>query len=88
MRDEFTLRYHDRYYDYSEERLGRERYHVQYRINKKGAECFRTGDLEEAKAKLAELSAKRPGIYTMQERHTRLDRYGCEMRPLEKIGWS
>ena len=76
-----------RQYQYGIDRLGRDRYHVQYRINKKGAECFRTGDLEEAKAKLAELSAKRPGIYTMQRRSTRLDRYGCEIQPLENTGW-
>lgn len=74
-------------HQYGVERLGRDKYHVQYRINKKGAECFRTGDLDEAKAKLAELSAKRPGIYTMQYRHTRLNRYGVEEQPLENAGW-
>ena len=83
MLDMIKIRQHQ----YGSFKLGRDRYHVQYRINKKGAECFRTGDLEEAKAKLAELSAKRPGIYTMQSRSTILDRYGCEMQPLESIGW-
>ena len=73
---------------YSTEQIGRDRYHVQYRINKKGAECFRTGNYEEAQAKLAELSAKRPGIYTMQKRSARLDRYGCEMQPLNSHGWT
>lgn len=77
-----------RQHQYGVECLGRDRYHVQYRINKKGAECFRTGDREEAYTRLADLSAKRPGIYTMQKRDTRLDRYGCEIRPLETIGWT
>ena len=77
-----------RQHQYGCDKIGRDRYHVQYRINKKGAECFRTGDYEEAKAKLEELNAKRPGIYTMQRRSTRLDRYGCEMQPLDSIGWS
>ena len=76
-----------RYHSYSSESFGRERYHVQFRINKKGAECFRTGDRDEANSKLAELNAKRPGIYSMQRRSTRLDRYGCEMQPLEKTRW-
>jgi len=73
---------------YGVEKIGRDRYHVQYRINKKGAECFRTGDRDECMAKLAELSAKRPGIYTMQTRWTRLDRYGKELQPIEGIGWT
>lgn len=72
---------------YGVERLGRYTYHVQYRINKKGAECFRTGDRDEAEAKLAELSAKRPGIYTMQYRSVRCDRYGCEEQDLERTVW-
>ena len=84
MMDMIKIRQHQ----YGVERLGRDRYHVQFRINKKGAECFRTGDRKEAEAKLAELSSKRPGIYTMQRRETRLDRYGCEMQPLESCGWT
>lgn len=48
----------------------------EYRINKKGAECFRTRDLEVCKAKLAELSAKRPGVYTMQTRYCSVNRHG------------
>jgi len=75
------------YHSYGCESLGRDHYHVQFRINKKGAECFRTGDRDEANAKLEELNAKRPGIYSMQKRSTRLDRYGCEIQPLEKMGW-
>lgn len=75
------------FYSYGVEKIGRERYHVQYRVNKKGAECFRTGNREEARAKLAELSAKRPGIYTMQRRDTRCNRFGYEIYPLEKTGW-
>ena len=79
-----------RYYEYGCESCGRDRYHVQYRINKKGAECYRCRTREEAEEKLAELRAKRPGnpgIYTMQRRETRLDRYGCEIHPLESIRW-
>lgn len=76
-----------RRYQYGVDQIGRDRYHVQYRINKKGAECFRTGDYEEARAKYDELSAKRPGIYTMQQRSTRLNRYGVEEQPLETIEW-
>lgn len=48
----------------------------EYRINKKGAECFRTESLNDAVSKLKELSEKHPGLYTMQSRHVRLDRYG------------
>ena len=76
------------YCSYEVVRLGRDRYHYQYRINKKGCECFRTGSREEAEAKLAELSAKRPGIYTMQRRYVRCNRYGVEERDLEKALWS
>ena len=83
MMDMIKIRQHQ----YGVERLGRDRYHVQYRINKKGAECFRTGDRNEAEAKLAELSAKRPGIYTMQRRSVRCNRYGCEEQSLDSTGW-
>ena len=69
-------------------KLGRTYYHEEYRINKKGCECFRTEDLDEATAKLAELSTKRPGIYTMQHRSVRQNRYGIDERPLSSIGWS
>ena len=71
-----------------EYKLGRTWYREEYRINKKGCECFRTCDLDEAKQKLAELSAKRPGIYTMQRRSTKLDKYGCEEQPLAGKIWS
>lgn len=49
---------------------------TEYRINKKGAECFRTQDTDKAHARLAELQAKRPGVYTMQSRTVDLTRYG------------
>ena len=48
----------------------------EYRINKKGAECFRTRDEDAAKEKLHELSEKRPGIYTMQTRYVKVNRFG------------
>ena len=55
------------------------KYKSEYRINKKGAECFRTTDGEKAHAKFKELSAKRPGIYTMQSRTVYLTRHGVEL---------
>lgn len=72
---------------YGVEKLGRTIFHYQYRINKKGAECFRTGDKDEARAKLAELQSKRPGVYTLQYRCVTCNRYGVEEQPLEKAGW-
>lgn len=48
----------------------------EYRINKKGAECFRTEILEEAMEKFLQLSAKRPGVYSLQRRSCRRDRHG------------
>ena len=59
------------------------KYRNQYRINKKGCEFMRFDSYEEARAKLDELQAKRPGVYTMQERHCRLGRYG-----VLEIGWN
>ena len=46
------------------------KYRFEYRINKKGAECFRSDSLEETKAKLEQLNSKRP-VYTMQSRSQR-----------------
>lgn len=53
---------------------------TEYRINKKGVECFRTMNAEKAYARLAELQAKRPGVYTMQRRTAELDRHGVTLR--------
>lgn len=50
-------------------------YKYEYRINKKGAECYRTRNLEEAKLRLAELNTRRP-IYTMQSRCCACNRVG------------
>ena len=51
--------------------------HIEYRINKKGAECFRTESYEEAKARLKELQAAKPNVkYDMQSRHVRCDYKG------------
>jgi len=55
-------------------------YWTQYRINKKGAECFRSADYQATVDRLHELQAKRPGVYTMQARACRLDCYGCAIR--------
>ena len=57
------------------------KYIYEYRINKKGAECFRSRSREEAKAKFEELRTKKPNVnYEMQSRHARLDRYGVAER--------
>ena len=58
------------------------KYRIEYRINKKGAECFRTRDGQQARQKLNDLSAKRPGVYTMQTRSVQLDRFGMECTDL------
>lgn len=51
-------------------------YISEYRINKKGAECFRSRDFEQVKARFEELKAKKPTVYTMQRRDMRVNRYG------------
>lgn len=52
------------------------KYRTEYRINKKGAECFRTMDFTEMQGKLEQLSAKRPGVYTWQSRSVQLQHNG------------
>jgi len=66
------------------------RYRYEYRINKKGAECFRTDSHDAARAKLEELKAKKPnGIYDIQSRSVRLDRYGnAERDYMGRPRWS
>lgn len=49
---------------------------VEYRINKKGCEVARFDDYQQAKQRLDELSAKRPGVYTMQSRSCRTNKVG------------
>ena len=61
------------------------KYRTEYRINKKGCECYRTDSFQQAKEKLDELSAKRPGIFTMQSRHVQLDRFGVAIRDVSGI---
>ena len=51
----------------------------EYRINKKSAECFRTRSREQAYKKLAELSAKRPGVYSLQWRSVPTNRVGTAL---------
>ena len=53
------------------------KYRHEYRINKKGSECFRTESFEIAQNKMQELSKNRPGVYTMQERHCALNKVGA-----------
>ena len=66
----------------------REWLRTEFRINKKGAECFRTEDKEVAYSKLQELQQKRPGIYTMQTRHRRENKYGQSVICGFQDGWS
>lgn len=62
---------------------------TEYRINKKGAEVFRTTIASDAQKRLSELQAKRPGVYTMQTRFVALDRHGMVMTDLAgKALWS
>lgn len=58
------------------EKFGREYCRTEYRINKKGAEYYRTENREEAYLKLKAMQEKRPGIYTMQTRCRRENKYG------------
>jgi len=58
------------------ERFGREYRRTEYRINKKGAECFRTDDRDEAYSRLTQLQEKRPGVFTIQSRYRRENAYG------------
>ena len=61
------------------------RYIEEYRINKKGCECYRSEFGDEAREKLAALQAKKPGVYTMQTRHRRI--YARTGAPYD-AGWS
>ena len=55
----------------------RERY--EYRINKDGAECFRSDSYDCIQQKLAELKEKHPRVkYTIQSRSVRLDKNGVK----------
>lgn len=41
---------------------------TEYRINKKGCELLRSGNLDHVRGILQQLQEKRPGVYTMQYR--------------------
>lgn len=57
------------------------KYKNEYRVNKKGAECFRADTFEAAKAKLEELQVKKPNVFfDIQSRSVRLDRFGNMVR--------
>ena len=66
------------------------KYINEYRINKKGAECFRSRSYEEARSKLEELRAKRPNVsFEMQSRSARLNKYGTTEKNWKgEIAWS
>ena len=53
----------------------------EYRINKDGAECFRSDSYDLIQQKLAELKEKHPRVkYTIQSRNVRLDKNGVSER--------
>ena len=62
-------------------------YLTEYRINKKGAECYRTRSREEAVAKLTALNARRP-VYTLQARTCRTERGVTLTDPSGRPMWS
>lgn len=68
------------------------KYRYEYRINKKGAECFRTEFYEEARAKFEELRTAKPNVrYDMQRRHVVYDHKGRPMYDgysLDGLQWS
>ena len=54
-----------------------QKYATEYRINKKGCECFRSRSLEQTQQKLKDLQAAHPkALYTVQTRSCPIDRYG------------
>jgi hypothetical protein len=53
------------------------KYANEYRITKKGAECFRSTCLEDVSKKFSELSANRAWMYKIQHRSCQLDKHGC-----------
>ena len=63
--------------DYKEDTMTQ--YRSEYRINKKGSECFRSSSYEETRRKFAELSVKRPNVYTMESRRVMVDKHGVTM---------
>lgn len=53
----------------------------EYRINKDGAECFRSDTYNHIQKKLTELKEKYPRVkYTIQSRSVRLDKNGVSLR--------
>ena len=62
----------------------------EYRITKKGSECFRSRSWEEIKAKLEELKAKKPNArFTTQSRSARVNRAGTpDLDYLGRINWT
>lgn len=67
-----------------------QKYIHEYRINKKGAECYRSDSFERTKEKLEALRAKKPNVkYEMQTRWARVNRYGITERNWKgETAWS
>ena len=66
------------------------KYRSEYRINKDGAECFRSDSYDAIQQKLAELKEKHPRVkYTTQSRSVRLDKNGVSVRDWKgRLNWS
>ena len=63
---------------------------TEYRINKKGCECFRSQEWEEIHKKMADLKAKKPGCkFTIQYRSVRREKNGFLHRDwMGRIDWT
>ena len=66
------------------------KYIYEYRVNKKGAECFRSSSYEEAKQRLEYLQARHPHTrFDLQSRSARLDKHGLTERNWKgETNWS
>ena len=52
-------------------------FRTEYRINKKGCECFRTDSEDRLAAKLSQLQERKPNVvYVVQRRNCQVDKRG------------
>lgn len=52
------------------------KYRFEYRINKKGCEIYRSEILPDVLETFRRLNEKRPGVYSLQRRDCRIEKYG------------
>ena len=66
------------------------KYAYEYRINKKGCECYRSRSLEEIKSRLEYLQARSPHTkFEIQTRSARLDKNGVIIQDWQgRTAWS